>query len=229
MQKQKDMRWTWVWLLAGLLMSLLLAGCAGEDAPRLIAAQPREAEPIAVYPVEPPPPSPQVIYTAALTLNVRDVAESAEQAISLAGGQGGYLVNSQVWYQDEDRYTLLTLAVPVARFDNLRRDLLRLGDLESEQVSGELVGYGGDAWYTYAQITVYLQPRGFAWPDFSLPDWRPLRTFAQAGEVFLAIFGFLLDLLIWLLVVPGPFLLAGWLMRRYWIRRQKKSARRENS
>ena len=46
-------------------------------------------------------------------------------------------------------------------------------------------------------------------------SWRPAvgnpeRTFASALQVFTTIFGFLVDILIWLLVVVGPFVLLVW-------------------
>jgi hypothetical protein len=41
------------------------------------------------------------------------------------------------------------------------------------------------------------------------PAWRPARTLQQAFSVFLSIFGFLTDILIWVVVVVGPFLLIG--------------------
>ncbi|MBN2550223.1 MAG: hypothetical protein JXB15_13755 [Anaerolineales bacterium] len=50
-------------------------------------------------------------------------------------------------------------------------------------------------------------------PDFpDLPGigWNPGRTLRSALGVFLSIFGFLADIIIWLLVVVGPFVLLGW-------------------
>jgi membrane protein required for beta-lactamase induction len=43
---------------------------------------------------------------------------------------------------------------------------------------------------------------------------------ADAWGVFTAIFGFILDVLIWVIVVIGPFALMGWALSA-WIRRRR--------
>ncbi|MBN1667984.1 MAG: DUF4349 domain-containing protein [Anaerolineales bacterium] len=214
--------------LPGLILLLVwlagLAGCAGEAGPRLIAAQSLAEGPIATFPRQPQPPAAEQVYHAALELRVADVESAAERAVYLAAGQGGTLVSSQVWYQQDERFSMLVLAVPATHFDSLRRDLLRLGQLEREQISAELSGSQAPAWYAYSQVTVYLRPKSFTWPQLELPTWRPLQTLLQAGSVLAHILGFLLDVLIWVAVLVGPFWLAGWAVRRVWRGRGRKLA-----
>jgi hypothetical protein len=215
----------YIYIIFGLLLlSLgLLTACSGIGEPQLIAVHPDEGA-IAIYPKEPPPsPDLLVVYSASLEMEVSNVDRAADQATSLAYEYGGYLANSQSWYQDKDKHTTLVLAVPVSRFEAVRRDLLSLGRLVSERVSGELAPYGGDAWRTFSHITVHLSPRPLRLPSLNMPDWRPARTFAKAWEVFISIFGFLTDIVIWLVVVIGPFVLAAWVLRAFLQRRQKKA------
>jgi hypothetical protein len=51
---------------------------------------------------------------------------------------------------------------------------------------------------------------------------QPLVTLAKAWDVFLYIFGFILDVLIWVTVVGGPFLLIGWIVLKLIRRRQRR-------
>ena len=197
MQKKLFLLFVWV---------ILLTGCSQTDGPEQIAAHPQE-EPIAVYARM---PDRTVIYNATLDLEVSNVERAAERAREIAFDQGGYLVNSQAWYRDGEKHTTVVLAVPAYRFDHARDNLLRLGNLVGEWISSDLVSPGDGVWDAYSQITVYLHPKETAWSGISLPKWRPVRTFQRAWEVFISIFGFLLDIVIWVVVVVGPFVLIGW-------------------
>jgi hypothetical protein len=212
-------------ILVGLfaLVSLFyLAGCSAES-PELIAAHPAEIA-IATYPQVPPPePNLMVVYNANLVMAVSNVDRAAEEAAGIAYDYGGYLVSSQSWYQDDDKHTTLILAVPVSRFESARRSLLNLGTLVSERVSGELTAYGGEDWRTFSHITLNLRPKAFALPSMNLPTWRPLRTLVNAWGVFISIFGFLTDIVIWVVVVAGPFVLMAWGLRALLKRKSKES------
>ena len=197
-------------LLVALIM-LALISCSTVGESRLIASHPIEEAPIVVYPIESPVgPVPPVVYSASLDLKVSSVDRAVERAMGLAYENGGYLVSSQSWFQDDEKRTTLVLAVPADRFDVVRNGLLNLGSLVSEQVYGELRSYEDHAWGTFSHITLNLQPRGWSLPSVDLPELRPTRTFIQAWGVFAAIFGFLLDAVIWIVVVMGPFVLMGW-------------------
>ncbi len=189
-----------------LLLVVSSAACSSSTGPEQIAAYPNEM-PIAVAPRY---PDTTVIYNATLDLEASNVERAAERAKEIAFEQNGYLVSSQSWYQDGEKHINIVLAVPAARFEDTRNDLLRLGSVIGEWISSELLHSQGETWETYSQITLYLHPRPVVFPDLSLPEWRPVRTFERAWEVFISIFSFLLDVVIWVVVVAGPFVLIGW-------------------
>jgi hypothetical protein len=192
-----------VFVLSAVLAALALSACSG-SAPQLIGAYPKDAPDYAAS-------STLLVYNSFLTLEVADVDWAADQALQAATDRGGYLVSSQTWYADGQKRRTLTLAVPAPYFDDLRQALLRLGRLVSETVSSEPKPIRGDDWNTFAHITVQFQP---AAPVISLPKlpnfgWDPGRTFAQAFGVFFTLFTFLVDAVIWVTVILGPFVLMG--------------------
>jgi hypothetical protein len=188
-----------------LFLAVLLAACSSPDGPEQIATYPNEA-PIAVAPRY---PDTSVVYNATLDLEVSNVERAAERAKEIAFDQNGYLVSSQSWYQDGEKHMNIVLAVPAVRFDDVREDLLRLGSVVGEWISSELTNKQTETWETYSQMTLYLHPKESAFPEISLPKWRPVRTFEKAWDVFVSVFGFLLDIVIWVVVVAGPFVLIG--------------------
>jgi hypothetical protein len=214
------MKWFRCTLL--LFLVIVLTGCAvGDEDPQLIASYPSTKE-IGMYPYA--PQGLVVVYNADLVIEVLNVSRAADKAANLAYEYSGYLVSSQSWYQEGELYTTLVIAVPVIHFEKVHRVLLGLGDLVSERVTGDLEppGYGEYEWGTFSHITLHLHPKSKVFPSFSLPDWRPLNTFAKALQVAGAIFGFLLDILIWVGVVAGPFFLAGWVVVVLYRRRKRK-------
>jgi hypothetical protein len=98
--------------------------------------------------------------------------------------------------------------VPAANFDGLYAELQRLGTVTSEHIYSRWDG-SGDGWRVYSHITLQLCSKTSDWPSISLGSWHPLDTLRDAWGVTAAIFGFLLDLLIWVVVVAGPFVLIG--------------------
>lgn len=191
--------------------ALALAACSGSATPQLIGSYPKGASPT----YAPPPENLLVVYDDYLELEVSNTDTAADRATRLASDYGGYLVSSQSWYQGGRKYTTLTLAVPVAQFEATRKALLRLGTLVSENVSGDLIStrYGADGWNTRvaSNITVQLSPAFSVVTLPSLPatGWNPARTFEQAFGVFASVFTFIVDLLIWVVVIVGPFVLMG--------------------
>ena len=196
-----------IWIHLAYVLALLLSSCTGISSSQLIASNPRNT-PIAVY-----PDKGVVIYRAYFELKVKNVDHSADQAIRIGYDHGGYLVSSQSWWADGRKNIILVLAVPTANFDRTRLALLRLGYLISESVSGELVTTPYTE-PTFSHITLQLRPGGIRLPSPSIdpPGWDPGHTFQRAFSVFLSVFGFLADILIWAIVVVGPFLLIGWLL-----------------
>jgi hypothetical protein len=173
--------------------------------------------PIAVYPQ---PPESTLIYNATLDMAVSNVERAVDRAKEIAFEAGGYLISAQSWYRDGEKHSTVVLAVPVYRFDLVRYDLLRLGKLTGEWISSELASPGSSTNQQYSQITVYFHPRESSLPKISLPNFHPLNTIEKAFGVFISIFGFVLDILIWAIIVVGPFILIGSGIRRlilWWV------------
>lgn len=211
------------------LFVLSLAACAGKT-PQPIAVQPMPeaggpvplaSAPLNVPPGAPQPPTPSIVYDAFIELEVGDPYAVSERAAKLAERYGGYLVDSQSWRSDGQVHVSVTLAAPAPNYAALHADLLDLGKLLSEQVSGRWSRSYDSDWGVTSQITLRLTPASFAWPEFPETGWNPLRTASQAFEVFLTVFGFLADALIWLLVLVGPFVTLA-LIGRALIRRFNK-------
>jgi hypothetical protein len=190
------------------LLTLLLTACARATGPKQIAMYPAEAprEPRRIS------PSDAVVYNAILELEVADVEDAAQRAEELAYRYGGYLSNSQTWYRDDRAYITAVLAVPVYNYAGLHGALLDLGKARGETVTGELTSYTPDGQVNYSHITLTFAPRTFAWPSLPLTGWNPGRTIESAFGVFVTIFGFIADILLWVLIVFGPFALVGWIV-----------------
>lgn len=213
-----NIRWIPKFAIFLALLACGLAACTGEQ-PRLIGAYPSQAEPkpLVELPRSAPLAGAQFVYETWITLDVSQVTSTAERAVDLAARRGGYLESSHTWLQDGRTYMTLVLATPAAGFEDLREDLLSLGSLQNEQVTGEWISTH-NSWASYSHITLTLQPRVLAWPDWPELGWNPGRTFGQALEVFWSIFGFLVDILIWTVVVLGPFVLIALGLRALWRR-----------
>jgi hypothetical protein len=182
-----------------IFITIGLAACTA-GAPKQIAAIPRE-DPIAQYPSQT-----IIIYRAYLELKVSNVDQAVERATRLANDYGGYLSGSQSWFADGRKITTLELAVPTVNFESLRMSLRGLGDLMNESVSGEPKTGSGFPEH-FSTITLQLRPGRISLPAGDTGGWNPLSTVQRAFQVFLTIFGFLADIVIWVLIVGGPFFL----------------------
>ena len=197
----------WRWLMVCLAFGL--AACSGAG-PQLIGTYPKE---IGSSTRASPPANLLIAYNAYMELEVSNLDRAAEQATQVTYDHGGYLVSSDTWSSEGRKCATLTLAVPVLQFDPVHAALLDLGQLRREDISGQPVHVspGGEGWNTFSNITVQLRTAasGFHISPPSL-GWSPVRTFEQAFGVFASIFTWLVDLLIWLVVIVGPFGLMGW-------------------
>jgi hypothetical protein len=197
------------------LSALILTACASSDSPRRIAAFPAGDGPDVEERFLPLPDRDRIIYNADMELEVSDPDAAAGRVKDLADEFGGYLVSSSAWRQDGDRYYRLVIAVPAVYFEQLHDRYLDLGKLKRESVWGDPPPYGLSGMHNYSTITLQLLPKPGAWPEVQIGAWDPGRTFQQAFTVFLTIFGFVMDILIWLVVVAGPPVLLGYLV--WWI------------
>jgi hypothetical protein len=192
------------WVLA---VWLALAACSG--GPRLIGAYPKDTRPT---PYASPPANLLMVYNAYMELEVADPGAAAELATRQVCSLGGYLISLDRWAAEGRQNVTLTLAVPVTQFDAAHAGLRGLGRLVREDVAGEWAhsDIRGDEGNAFSTFTVQFR----AAPVFRLPvpasGWNPVRTFEQAWGVFAAIFAFGVDLVIWVVVVGGPFALMAW-------------------
>jgi hypothetical protein len=193
-------------LFVFLFLSLGLAACAGSSTPKLIGSAPREAT---SGPKLISPPS-EVVYNAMMEMEVSNVENAAKRAEDLAYRYGGYLVSSQLWYEDGKKHASVTLAVPAPNYENLHRAISDLGKLASESVTGQLVSYAPGGRENAAYITANFHPGGMTLPSLPTGSWNPGHTIANALSVFWTLFGFIADILLWVLIVFGPFGLMAW-------------------
>lgn len=83
---------------------------------------------------------PSVIKTATVDIGVPDdeVDDSINEAISVAGRYGGFVLSSQLGRRDSGG--TLTMRIPATRFEAALTDLEALGKVRRESISGEDVG-----------------------------------------------------------------------------------------
>ncbi len=101
--------------------------------------------------------------------------------------------------------------MPASSAERLRRALSGLGQVVDQTSWTDHSGCITCAEVSY--IYLELTPRPPAWVDEPPAprnsDWSPAWTFQRAWQVTAGIFTFLLDGLIWIAVVAGPFVLIG--------------------
>ena len=194
-----------------ILLALALAACSASE-PQMIASFPADSENNPV-PLNLPQPA-QYVYDASIELDVSNLENASDRAIDLAYQYEGYLVSSHAWQSGDAQHARLVLAVPAINFDKTFNALSRLGEVVNQHISGEWASQGhGDGWTVYSEITVLLNDADSTWAR-PIGGWRPVRTLSSAWDVFVAIFGFLADVIIWLIVVIGPFLVLAYVLHR---------------
>lgn len=83
-----------------------------------------------------------IVKNANVRLLVEDTNVAIDRALQVVGDAGGYIVSSQVWYQDyygnSLKYASVTIGVPVVEFENVMRRLRGLAiDVLDETATGE--------------------------------------------------------------------------------------------
>jgi len=83
-----------------------------------------------------------IVKNANVRLLVEDTNVAIDRALQVVGDAGGYIVSSQVWYQDyygnSLKYASVTIGVPVVEFENVMRRLRGLAiDVLDENATGE--------------------------------------------------------------------------------------------
>lgn len=94
-------------------------------------------------PVAAPQQQPRIVKNARIRLEIGDggFRQAFDSASRVAGAHGGFVVSSESSTEsDADSHGVLVLRVPAASFDAVRADLSALGQVESENLTGEDVG-----------------------------------------------------------------------------------------
>jgi hypothetical protein len=202
----------------------LLASCSPEaPTPQQIAAYPQSSGRDWYLP--PAHEGGGLVYEAYLALDVRDPEAAAAEAERMAQDFGGYLINSYASYSQGTPTITLELRVPSHMFDAARQSFRSLGTLVRETVSGEWNNDYAD-WERYGQFTLFFRQQTY---PLSLPeplDWNPGRTLQRALGLSVRLMSILIDLLIWVVVILGPFALVGWTV--LWITRRLPRAAAES-
>lgn len=228
------------WMIAFLCGSTLaLAACSKEQGLTDVAPV-MAAEALQLGDCVAPPRNLKLIPPAEMYLDIFDTHETALYVNQLTHDHGGYCIVSNTSYQGNYKYATLTLTMPLTRFGDMQEAMQGLGQLSIQHIPNELqrtIQPTRD-WDTFVNVTLHLrptltapisnvepqpQPTAIAEPAPAVsvePPSRAFQTFESAFGVTAKIFGFLLDVIIWLVVVPGPFVVIGlvgrWLYNRYW-------------
>jgi len=197
-----------------VLIALAWAGCAARPGPLQIASYPIQPTPGPAQ-IFPPPEQayPWGMLSAYLEIGVTDVTRAVQRAEEMAYHNDGTLVSQSSWVEQNELRTSVTLAVPTHYSHRLITGLEALGDLRRKEVTSDVEDAPMSATADGSRlsyITVVFFHQGFTWPEIQIGGWNPGRTIANAFAVFVTIFGFLADLVLWLAIVLGPFALIGW-------------------
>lgn len=138
-----------LWILPLLLPLAACAPAAATAMPRPVsstmpAALPTQAPQATMVAVaetvanRPAPAGQMILKDATLVLTVRDVDQALDTVTALAADNGGYLIRSETWAEDDEKHAALNLAVPSARFEAALNQLRRLAiKVDHETTSGQ--------------------------------------------------------------------------------------------
>ena len=73
----------------------------------------------------------KIVYTAQVSLEVKDVPTAVDTLKTIATGEGGYLASSSVTTQGETRSAKVVLRVPAAAFEQTLADVKAVGSVQS--------------------------------------------------------------------------------------------------
>jgi len=185
-----------------ILLALLLAGCAPGSA-TMIASYPQNSR---------PRPAPTALNDSTrLSLQVNDVPSAADQAIDLTQRYSGWVIDRSCRGAGMDQIIELVLAVPPPTTSACAGRCLAWGR-SSTRPSGTAPAAVQPV--RTRVISTWSSTRPLRRGTLSrLPPAREVvtrpRPSNRAWQVTAAIFTFLLNILIWIVVVGGPFVLIG--------------------
>jgi hypothetical protein len=193
-----------------LILFITMAGCS--PGPRLIASS--LSTPIAVYPDQSDGNSfTTTIYY--IEIEVPDTDAALQRATDLAYAYDGFVLSPQFWTTAGGRHISLQISVPDYQGERLVNELLQLGNVYRNQQTSRQNGpipNGCPRCQRRTEISLQLDSivPYYNPPLINWGSWRPVDTIQRAWQVFVAIFSFLADAAIWIIVVVGPFALIVW-------------------
>lgn len=204
----------WIKIICLFLIALSVAACSGSATPQLIAAYPggsQGSNNVTGPNIFIPTPAP---CSAFVEIEVPNLEIAAGKASELAASYGAYVTSLQSWTDNHYKLTSLTMVAPQPEFISLRSRLLGLGS----PLDNSLLGNPDYSSLAYCQISLTLAQKTSGLPSIS---WNPIHTLKNALSVSISIFGFLVDALIWIVVILGPFALMALGVRGLLQRRSK--------
>jgi hypothetical protein len=204
----------WIKIISLFVLTFSVAGCSGSATPQLIAAYPGGSQSSGSV-VSPnqfiPTPAP---CSAIIEVEVPNLEAAVGRASELAASYSAYVTSLNSWSDNRYKLTNLTIVAPQPGFNSLRSRLLELGS----PLDDSLLGNPEYSSLAYCQISLTLAQKTTGLPSIG---WDPIHTLKHALSLSVSIFGFLVDALIWIVVVLGPFVLMGLGVRALLKRRSK--------
>jgi hypothetical protein len=156
-----------------------------------------------------------------MVIEVYNVDRAALRANQLVSNFGGNIYSQRLSSSAGQRAYVLLISVTASQNGPLRAALAHLGNVVDESSSNGFPSSPRRIYpepdttieLTLREVSYHIRPAGPI-------GWDPGRTASQAFAVFQAIFSFIVDILIWVLIVIGPFVLVGWL--GWWLARRRK-------
>ena len=78
-----------------------------------------------------------IIKTGQLAMVVKDVRGAVQAITNYVAEKGGFVVNSEVSKEDVEVSGSITVRIPVTTFDQAQEDVKAMGEVTSQQVSGQ--------------------------------------------------------------------------------------------
>lgn len=204
------MRKRFIFFVGICLMLMVLYACtvcSAQDSPELIGSYP--SNPDSSQTRSNTSKSIDLVYEAEIDLHVGDVYRTSEKISRLADQYGGYLVDSQTWFLGDEDHAQLVIKVPSYNFFPLYNAIKKLGEVEFETYIGEPqfdYSKGLDRG-VISEISIHLSATPSWYHAKPVKGWYPLNTFQNALAVSTSIITFIIDVLIWIIVVLSPFVL----------------------
>ena len=200
------------------LFLFLLTACSSRNSPLLIAGAPAN-ELIAAYPLTNLPiQSP--VYQGRLELEVRDIQRAVDSILEIAEDNGGFMISIHQWTEDNYPVAQIVISIPAAHFEAAWSQLTRVGRSMGYHVSPDPNPVPG-SFSASSEITITLYQKSWLSLFAGLRNTHLADTLRHAWEILSSLLIFLFDVIVWLLVVVGPFGLLGWGIIKI-IRRRKQ-------